>query len=155
MSQLREWPRVSQPRAWSRHEEATPSYPVLPSGAHTLCSSTDAGGLHPLQVVLLQQPPAGAVLWIRRTAAVTEGRPAPPSASQSVSQRWRGWSCEQPGTAVTRCVCLLPARHDTTFPRQLHWSEGSRTGERGSPSSSAFFPPSFYCAHSSLHDRQL
>ena len=60
-----------------RCEEATPSSPVLPSGPHTLCSSTDAGVASedvaaphcklsppPPAASMLQEP--GAVLWIRR-----------------------------------------------------------------------------------------
>ena len=136
MSQLEEWPRGSEPRARSRHEvrgchtqlscvAKRTTYAVLIDrcrrglrrcGCTTLqvvpssSSSLDAAGAGSRTV---DTPSTKAA-----AAAVTEGG-GPRHRSQLHGQRWCGWSCEQPRTAVTRRVCLLRARHDTTFPRQL------------------------------------
>ena len=125
--------RDSQPRALAdmRCEEelggATPSYPVLPSGPHTLASSTDAGvasedrGCTTLQVVPSSSShsldAAGAACSpycvdtpsseAAAAAAVTEGggpRHRPSSCTASVGAA--GAVNSTPRT-VTRCVCLL------------------------------------------------
>ena len=145
--------RDSQPRALAdmRCEEevggATPSYPVLPSGPHTLASSTDAGvasedrGCTTLQVVpsssshSLDAAGAACSPYCVDTpsseaaaAAVTEGggpRHWPSSCTASVGAA--GAVNSTPRT-VTRCVCLLrrSPQHNLSATTAVIWRVKSR-----------------------------